>query len=145
MRLRARQPLVVCGARPGHGEAVAAELVSFGYDVRHCSDEESLAAAACALRPHAIVYELQHQLPVDLAILALVRRVMPHVPLIVVACGLAEQAERGLHALHPTVLGHDPVDRGELRHAVQLALRRSRELLRRERAAAGAHLVREPA
>jgi hypothetical protein len=115
---------------------VAEELVAFGYDVRHCSDEESLVAVASALRPRAIVYELKHQLCVDQAILALVRRALPHVPLIVVACGVAEQAERGLHSLHPTVLAHDPVDRGELRHAVKVALRRSRDWLRRERLAA---------
>jgi DNA-binding NarL/FixJ family response regulator len=126
MSSRARHSLVVCGAHPGHGEAVVAELAEFGYDVHHCADEESLVEAAASVRPRAIVYELQHQLSVDLAILALVRRIVPHVPLIVVACGHRDQAERGLESLHPTVLEHDPVDRGELLQAVQRAIQRSR-------------------
>ena len=137
MKHGARHPLVVCGSHPGHGEAVAEELVAFGYDVRHCADEESLVEAAAALRPCAIVYELHHQLSVDLAILSLVRRVLPHVPLVVVAGALAEQAICGLSTLHATVLGHEPVDRTELRHAVRLAVRRSRVAIRREEATAG--------
>jgi DNA-binding NarL/FixJ family response regulator len=138
MKLRARHSLVVCGAHRGHGEDVAEELISFGYAVCHCTDEESLVELAAAQRPCAIVYELQHQLPVDLAILALVRRVLPHVPFIVVAGQLAEQAVRVLRAVHPTVLAHDPVDRSELREAVRLAVRRSRIAERREQVTAGA-------
>ncbi len=138
MKLRERHPLVVCGAHPGHGEAVAEDLVALGYEVRHCTDEETLIEVAAALRPSAIVYELQHQLPVDLAILALVRRVLPHVPFVVVAGALAEQAVRALRAVNPTVLTCDPVDRSELRAAVRLAVRRSRFAERREQATAGA-------
>jgi hypothetical protein len=138
MTHRARHLLVVCGSHAGHGAAVAEELVGFGYDARHCIDEESLMEAAFTLRPHAIVYELHHQLPVDLAILALVRRVLPRVPLIVVAGALAEQAVRVLRAVNPTVLTHDPVDRSELHDAVRLALRRAGVIERREHAAVGA-------
>lgn len=138
MTHRARQLLVVCGSHAGHGEAVAEELVGFGYDARHCIDEESLMEAAFTLRPRAIVYELHHQLSVDLAILALVRRVLPRVPLIVVAGAMAEQAVRALRAVNPTVLAHDPVDRSELHDAVRLALRRSLMLERREHATVGA-------
>jgi DNA-binding NarL/FixJ family response regulator len=134
MNIRERHPLVVCGAHAGHGEAVAEELHSFGYDVRHCVDEESLIEAAAALRPRAIVYELHHQLAVDLAILSLVRRILPDVPLVVVAGDMAAQAVNALRAVHPTVLAHDPVDRRELRVAVRLAVRRSRIVERRERA-----------
>jgi DNA-binding NarL/FixJ family response regulator len=137
MKLRERHPLVVCGAHPGHGEAVAGELVGFGYEVRHCTDEESLIEVAAEVRPCAIVYELQHQLPVDLAILALVRRVLPSVQLVVVAGALAEQAVRALRAVSPTVLAHDPMDRSELRDAVRLAVRRSRFAERREQATTG--------
>lgn len=138
MKSRARQLLVVCGSHAGHGEAVVEELVGFGYDARHCIDEESLMEAAFTLRPRAIVYELHHQLSVDLAILALVRRVLPRVPLIVVAGAMAEQAVQALCAVNPTVLTHDPVDRSELLDAVRLALRRSGMLERREHAAVGA-------
>jgi DNA-binding NarL/FixJ family response regulator len=137
MKPQARHSLVVCGAHPGHGESVAEELVSFGYDVRHCTDEESLITQAAEHRPCAIIYELQHQLPVDLAILALVRRVLPHVPFVVVAGALAEQAVRVLRAVHPMVLAHDPVDRSELRNAVRLAVRRSLIARRREQVLAG--------
>ena len=138
MKSRARQLLVVCGTHAGHGEAVVEELVGSGYDARHCIDEESLMEAAFTLRPRAIVYELHHQLPVDLAILSLVRRLLPHVPLIVVAGALAEQAVRALRAVNPTVLTHDPVDRSELLDAVRLALRRAGMIERREHAAVGA-------
>ena len=138
MSLRVRHPLVVCGAHPGHGEAVAQDLASFGYEVRHCTDEESLIEVAAEVRPCAIVYELQHQLPVDLAILALVRRVLPCVQLIVVAGEFAEQAVRALRAVNPMVLGTGPIDRSELRSAVRLAVRRARNAVRRERVAAGA-------
>ena len=82
MRARARHPLVVCEAHPGHGEAVAEELVEAGYEVRCCADEESLIEAVATRHPCAVVYELRHQILVDMAILALLRRVLPHVPLV---------------------------------------------------------------
>jgi len=138
MKSRAHYSVVVCESRPGHGDAVASELAGYGYEVRRCSDEMSLIETSVASRPRAIVYELHHQLPVDLAILSLVRRVLPHIPLVVIAGALAEHAVRVLRAIDPTVLAHEPVDRAELIAAVRHAMRRSRISQRRERAPAPA-------
>jgi len=126
MSAQVRHRVLVCEAHPGHGEPVARLLLSVGYDVRCCPDEESLIEAVAAQTPRVVVYELHHQLPVDLAILALVRRVVPAVPLVVVAGQRAGPAANALRALHPTVLEHEPVDREELHSAVRAAVRRSR-------------------
>ena len=106
MRARVRHPLVVCEAHPGHGEAVAEELVEAGYDVFRCPDEDSLIASLGNRHPRAIVYELRHQLPVDLAILALVRRVLPDVPLVLLTSQLEGPTLRALRAMAPAVLAH---------------------------------------
>jgi DNA-binding response OmpR family regulator len=134
MKSRAHHSVVVCEAHSGHGDAVAEKLAQSGYDVRRCTDEMSLIETSVASRPRAIVYELHHELPVDLAVLSLVRRVLPHIPLVVVAGALAEHAIRVLRAIDPTVLAHEPVDRAELIAAVRSAMRRSRVSERRERA-----------
>ena len=126
MRAHASHPLLVCESHPGHGEAVAEELVALGYEVRRCADEEAMIAAAAAQRPSAVVYELRHQVPVDLAILALVRRVLPDVPLIVVARELAEAAMQALRAVHPDVFAAEPVSPDDLRAAVRTAVRHAR-------------------
>jgi DNA-binding NtrC family response regulator len=131
MSARTHQAVVVCESRPGHGESVAALLVSIGYDVRLCSDEEALIEAMAARPPRAVVYELRHQVPVDLAILSLVRRVLPGVPLVVVSGPLSEHAVRSLRAVNPLLLTHDPVDFEELRAAVRRAVARSRRRVAR--------------
>ena len=115
---------------------MAGQLVGYGYDVRTCADEMTLIETSVASRPRAIVYELHHDLPVDLAVLSLVRRVLPHIPLIVIAGALAEHAIRVLRAIDPTVLSREPVDRAELISAVRRAMRRSKISERRERALA---------
>jgi DNA-binding NarL/FixJ family response regulator len=126
MRAAARHPLVVCEAHPGHGEEVAEELVAFGYEVRCCADEESLIDAVATRHPSAVVYELHHQLPVDLAILALLRRVLPGVPLVLLAGERAAPAPHALRAMRPAVVAHEPVSRDQLHAAVRAAVRRSR-------------------
>ena len=136
MRSRAHYSVVVCESHPGHADAVAGQLLEYGYDVRRCADELALIETSVASRPRAIVYELHHDLPVDLAVLSLVRRVLPHIPLVVVAGALAEHAIRVLRAIDPTVLEHEPVDRAELIAAMRRAMRRSRISERRERALA---------
>jgi len=133
---RERHPLVVCEAHPGHGEDVAAELVSYGYEVRCCGDEEALIEAVSERHPSAVVYELHHQLPVDLAILVLVRRLLPDVPLVLIAHGHETPTVRALRTMQPAVLAHEPVDREGLRAAVRRAVRRARERLRAQARAA---------
>ena len=138
MSTRAHCSVVVCETRSDGGDAAASGLSGCGWDVRRCDDEMSLIETAVASRPRAIVYELHHQLSVDLAMLSLVRRVLPNVPLVILAGALAEHVARGLRAIHPTVLAHEPVDRAELIAAVRNAMRRSRVGRRRDRALATA-------
>jgi DNA-binding NarL/FixJ family response regulator len=136
MRVRARHPLVVCEAHPGHGEAVAEELVEAGYEVRRCADEESLIEAVATRHPCAVVYELRHQLPVDMAILALLRRVLPHVPLVLLSHDASGPSLRALRGMSPAVLAHEPVGRDGLRAAVRTAVARGRSRERRHPAIA---------
>ena len=126
MRVRARHPLVVCEAHPGHGEEVAQELVEAGYEVRCCADEESLIEAVATSAPGAVVYELRHQLPVDMAILALLRRVLPGVPLVLLTSESEGPSLRALRAMRPAVLAHEPVGREGLHAAVKKAVRSAR-------------------
>ena len=131
MRARARHPLVVCEAHPGHGESVAEELVEAGYEVRCCPDGESLIEAVAQQHPSAVVYELCHQLPVDMAILALVRRVLPGIPLVLLTCESEGPSLRALREMSPAVLAHEPVGREGLRTAVRTAVRRGRSRAKR--------------
>lgn len=131
MSPRAPHPLVVCEAHPGHGEEVAEDLVAYGYEVRCCPDEEALLEAVSDRHPSAVVYELHHQLPVDLAILALVRRLLPNVPLVLIAGEHAQPTVRALRAMQPAVIAAEPVSREGLRDAVRSAVRRARARVRR--------------
>ncbi len=125
MCARLRHALVVCEAHPGHGESIADELVEAGYEVRACLDEESLIEAVSLRPPNAVVYELRHQLPVDLAILALLRQVIPGVPLVLLACDECRgPTVHALRAMRPAVLAHEPVGREALHAAVRTAVRR---------------------
>lgn len=135
MVVHERHAVVVCEAHPGHGEAVAEALVAVGYEVHCCPDEESLLEAASTASPRAIVYELRHQLPVDLAILALVRRVLPRVPLLVVAGALAEPAIEALRAFDSTVFDARRVEPASLVDAVREAVRPARSRRARARRA----------
>jgi DNA-binding response OmpR family regulator len=131
MSTRARHAVMVVETRPGRFGPVADELDAGGFDVRRCDDDMSLIETAASARPRAIVYELHHEMSVDLAVLALVRRVLPRIPLVVVAGAFAEHAARVLRPLRPTVLAREPVDRAELIAAVRTAVRRSRITARR--------------
>ncbi len=126
MRKYACHPLVVCEAHPGQSESLAEELSVLGYDVRPCPDEESMIEAMAARRPVAVVYELRHQVHVDVAILALLRRLVPDVPLVLVTRDLAAAALRALCVVHPDVLTTEPVARVDLRAAVRTAVRHAR-------------------
>jgi DNA-binding NtrC family response regulator len=127
MTSRPRESIVVCGPRTGHTEGVAGLLSEQGWDVTLCSGGEALLALVCEHRPRAIVYALAHQLAVDLALLVLLSRVAPGLPVVVVAS--AEQGARAgrLDAAHPVVLENSPADGLRLRHALRAALRRPRK------------------
>lgn len=135
MGTRVRYSLVVCEAHPGRSEGVAQALAGFGYDVRCCGDEEALIEAVSSRHPTAVVYELHHQVLVDLAILALVRRVLPDIPLVLVAGETAEPTVHALRAIHPAVVAHGPVGPDDLREALRGVIRSA---ARRMRAHAGA-------
>lgn len=126
MRRPFDHPLVVCDSHPGHAESVTHPLVSIGCEVRPYDDEEELIEAAAAQRPSAIVYELRHQLPVDLAILTLVRRALPDVPLVVVAGALADTTRRALRGACTAIVTSETLELGEVAAVVRTLLRHAR-------------------
>ena len=136
MRTRQRHAIVVCEAHPGATGAVSTLLDAEGFVVHRSTDDESLIEATASHAPQAIVYVLAHDLVVDIALLQLLRRVAPEVPLVLIGAPHPSLAAR-LAPVHPVHVTHAPLDGhalgGALRHAIRKHGRMTRDRLERER------------
>ncbi len=136
MTTRKRHPIVVCEAHPGTADAVSTLLDAEGFVVHRSTDDESLIEATASHAPRAIVYVLAHDLAVDIALLQLLRRVAPDVPLVLIGAPHPTLAAR-LAPVHPVHVTHAPLDAhvlgGALRHAIRKHGRMTRDRLERER------------
>jgi hypothetical protein len=122
MTLRTREPILLCGPTAGHTNAVAEWLGDEGWNVERCPGCEALFAFVSERRPAALVYALAHQLAVDQALLALLRRVAPDLPVVVVA-PRGREPEAARDDVRTVVLDETPADRFRLRDALRAALR----------------------
>jgi DNA-binding NtrC family response regulator len=96
-------------------------LAGQGHDVVLCRGREALFDALAERRPAALVY-VMNDLTLDLAVLALIRRVAPTLPIILLGGPAGLEARRSVQELKPTYYGVFPLDPGELGDAVSGAL-----------------------
>ena len=74
-----------------------------------CSDREALFDALTERRPDCLVYVLD-DLMLDLGLLAVLRRVAPRLPFIVLGGASGLEARRSVQDLKPTYYGMFPLD-----------------------------------
>jgi DNA-binding NarL/FixJ family response regulator len=92
--------------------------------VMSCSDHRALLEAMIERHSDAVVFELRAGCPQDLGVLHLVRRALPHIPLIVVADDDSLDLQRRVQALKPTYYAVRPLESAEIVEALTDALAR---------------------
>lgn len=99
----------------------SALLANQGHGVVVCEDRESLIGALAERRADVLVYVLS-DLMADLAVLTLLRRVAPTLPIILLGAPAGLEARRSVQELKPTYYGVFPLEPSELGDAVRGAL-----------------------
>ena len=96
-------------------------LAADGYDVVVCTGREALFEQLAERRPDALVYVLG-ELSVDLAVLSLLRRAAPRLPIVLLGGPSGLEARRAVQELKPVYYGVFPLEPAELNEAVNAAL-----------------------
>ena len=96
-------------------------LAGEGHEIVVCQGREALFDQLTERRPDVLVYVLG-DLIVDLGVLALLRRVAPKLPIILLGGPAELEARRSVQELKPTYYGVFPLDPAELSDAVHGAL-----------------------
>jgi hypothetical protein len=100
-------------------------LAEEGDDLVVCTGREALFGALAASRPDVIVYVLG-QLPLDLGVLWVVRRIARTMPIIVLGGPTGLEGRRCVQELKPTYFGMFPLEPAELSEAVRAAVGQGR-------------------
>lgn len=95
-------------------------------DVRllHCENRDLLLEQLVQHRPDVLIYTLRPRHATDLAVLQLVRRLVPDLPVVLVSDESSLQTEKLVRELRPVYHAVRPVEADELREAVRAALGR---------------------
>ena len=109
---------------PGSGAGVRLLLAGDGYDLTTCADGACLIESLMEHRPDAVVHVLRPDCPQDLAVLQLLRRAAPMLPIVVLAQQTSLDLRRIVQDLRPTYYAVAPVDVVEMRAAMGAALGR---------------------
>ena len=86
---------------------------------------ESLLEGALDLHPDAVLYEMRSDNPVDLAVLQLLRRTCPQMPLVLIVGDASIGEQRLLRELRPIYYAVQPADPEEIVDALRAALHRN--------------------
>jgi DNA-binding NarL/FixJ family response regulator len=116
--------IVVSEPRGLGGTPLASQLDPNTYEIAWCNEEEGVLDQVIQRRPHALVFALGESCQSDLALLFLLRRVAPGVPLILVAPTASLETQKLIQDLRPTYYVVRPVDQTELDEAVAAAIAR---------------------
>ena len=112
---------------------MCAALTADGHRVIHGASRDLLLEDLVQHRPDVLIFMLRAQQAADLAVLHLVRRRMPDLPVVMVADESSLHTERAVRELRPVYYAVAPVEGEELREAVRAALAsRSRTVAARE-------------
>lgn len=96
-------------------------LAGEGHDVVVCAGREALFEALAVCRPDVVIYVLG-ELPLDLGVLWVVRRIARTLPLIVLGGPTGLNARRSVQELRPIYFGMFPLEPDELSDAVRGAV-----------------------
>jgi len=105
-------------------EPAMAALLAGGFAIQRCADTTALLESVTSETPAAVI--VRWFMPAEdreLQMLRLLRRIAPHVPLVVITDGSSICAQRELRLLNPMYLALSPVDPHELVDAVRGATR----------------------
>lgn len=105
---------------------LAATFHDRGYETEGCGSQEDLIEVVLRGTPDVVVYVLRSDPQSDLAVLQLLRRVKPTVPLILVSPDASVRVRRSVLDLRPTYFAISPVDGAEMCDAVDAAIHRRR-------------------
>ena len=96
-----------------------------GFDLVACPDGETLLEEVVQHRPDVLIYALKPDSPQDLAVLQLLRRAAPELPLVLLASEGSLSTQRLVQDLRPIYYAVCPIEASELRDAVRAALSRT--------------------
>jgi DNA-binding NarL/FixJ family response regulator len=116
--------LVYCLCPDLGDEAVCTGLGAEGMRVVHARSRDLLLEEIMQRRPDVLIYTLRSQQAADLAMLQLVRRLVPDLPVVLVADDCSLGTEKVVRELRPIYYAVRPVEEDELRDAVRAALDR---------------------
>jgi DNA-binding NtrC family response regulator len=124
------ESLLLVHADAAPDNSVANTLRARGFDLTSPSGSEAAFEAVVEGHPRALVYILPPAPAQDLAILRLVRRAAPELPLILLATESSLQVQRESLQLRPVYFAVFPIDEEELLGAVEAALKGPRRRAR---------------
>ena len=96
-------------------------LAAEGHEVVLCNGREELLDAFAARRPDAMIYVLA-DLPFDLGVLSVVRRMAATLPIILLGGPAGLETRRSVQELRPTYYGMFPLETAEVSEALRGAL-----------------------
>src|SRR5438445_4872518 len=96
-----RPRVIVAEPECGGNGALAPRLDATRFEVVPCHREQDLLEQILERRPGALVYFIAPQRASDLALLVLVRRMAPELPLILVARAASAEIQERMRSLHP--------------------------------------------
>lgn len=96
-------------------------LGGHGHEIVVCTGREELFDQLTRQRPDVLVYVLG-ELTVDLAVLSLLRRVAPRLPIVLLGGPSGLEARRAVQDLKPVYYGVFPLEPAELSEAVSAAI-----------------------
>lgn len=104
-----------------HPDDFTGLLAGQGHDIVVCAGREALFDQLAERRPDVLVYVLG-ELTVDVAVLSLLRRVAPRLPIVLLGGPSGLEARRAVQDLKPVYYGVFPLEPAELSEAVSAAL-----------------------
>ena len=104
-----------------HPDDFSGVLAGEGHEVVVCKGREELFDQLTERRPDVLVYVLG-ELVVDVAVLSLLRRVAPRLPIVLLGGPSGLEARRAVQDLRPVYFGVFPLEPAELSEAVSAAL-----------------------
>jgi len=120
----AMSALVFCLCSQRGDDPVCSALRLEGVRLLHCENRDLLLEQLVQHRPDVLIYTLRAHQVTDLAVLQLVRRLVPDLPVVLVSDESSLHTEKLVRELRPVYHAVRPVEAEELREAVQAALTR---------------------
>jgi DNA-binding NtrC family response regulator len=114
--------VVLCDAGSSDKSDFYDSLVGLGYELESCRDGEALLEAVVARTPDVVVYSMRADNLSDMAVLQLLRRILPDAPLILLVREGSLATRRSVQALRPMYYAVAPVEEAELREAVRAGI-----------------------